>query len=87
MLVDYEPEHAVHRTKQVEHSEVLDVNSLEQLLINYGNERLQGHFLLSVFNAEGRAYAAEGVAWPEEVGVPDNAELMTLLRRFQPTST
>ena len=58
--------------------ERFDVNSLEQLLINYANERLHAHFLACVFEAEGEAYAAEGVPFPP-VSVPSNAELLSLV--------
>ena len=52
-------------------------NSLEQLLINFCNERLHQHFLQRVFAAEVDLYAAEGVQWPD-IAVPDNSELIAL---------
>eukprot|EP00927_Polykrikos_kofoidii_P058718 TRINITY_DN5342_c0_g1_i1.p1 TRINITY_DN5342_c0_g1~~TRINITY_DN5342_c0_g1_i1.p1 ORF type:complete len:1701 (+),score=309.76 TRINITY_DN5342_c0_g1_i1:236-5338(+) len=41
--------------------EVCETNGLEQLLINYCNERLQGVFNAQMFAAEARDYAAEGL--------------------------
>ena len=58
--------------------ERLETNSLEQLLINYANERLHAYFLSSVFDSEVRAYAAEGVPWPD-VAVPEHGEIVSLL--------
>ena len=42
--------------------EVLRTNSLEQLLINYTNEKLHQHFLRCTVQEEQRVYAAEGLA-------------------------
>ena len=42
--------------------EILDRNSLEQLLINYANERLQQHFSRAAFLAERAEYAEEGIS-------------------------
>ena len=58
---------------------MLRTNSLEQLLINYTNEKLHQHFLISVFDSERRLYESEGVPWPQDVSVPDSAELLALL--------
>ena len=41
--------------------EVLPTNSLEQLLINYTNEKLHEHFLRCTLREEERVYAAEGL--------------------------
>ena len=41
--------------------EVLQTNSLEQLLINYTNEKLHQHFLKCTLKEEERVYAQEGV--------------------------
>lgn len=42
--------------------ESFERNSLEQLLINYANERLQAHFNAVIFTNEAREYAIEGVS-------------------------
>lgn len=55
-------------------------NSLEQLLINYANERLQRHFVESVFESEKREYEAEQVPcadWADFGG--DNAATLAVL--------
>ena len=58
--------------------ECFETNSLEQLLINFANEKLHAHFLTCLFDTERSAYAAEGVPWPE-VSIPTNADLLRLL--------
>ena len=40
-----------------------DVNSFEQLCINFANEKLQQFFLVTVFTAEEQVYKDEGVPW------------------------
>ena len=40
--------------------EIMAVNSLEQLLINYANERLQQFFISNVFAKERVIYSDEG---------------------------
>uniref|UniRef100_A0A7S4BEP8 Uncharacterized protein n=1 Tax=Chrysotila carterae TaxID=13221 RepID=A0A7S4BEP8_CHRCT len=44
--------------------ERFEKNSLEQLLINYSNEKLQAFFLGNVFRAEKEIHASEGVTFP-----------------------
>ena len=56
----------------------LATNSLEQLLINFANEKLQATFNLHVFAAEQELYAAEGIAW-RAVAWPDNAGCIALI--------
>ena len=58
--------------------ERFETNSLEQLLINYANERLHGHFLSCVFEAERATYESEGVPFPD-VTPPSNADLLALI--------
>ncbi|XP_055632539.1 unconventional myosin-Ib isoform X2 [Toxorhynchites rutilus septentrionalis] len=43
--------------------EVLEKNSLEQLAINYCNERLQQHFVRNVLKYQQDLYVAEGLEW------------------------
>ena len=43
--------------------EKFDVNSFEQLLINYANETLQRQFNRTVFEVEQADYTREGVDW------------------------
>jgi uncharacterized protein YkuJ len=42
---------------------VFDNNSLEQLLINYANEKLQQQFNEQLFNSEQQEYIKEGIKW------------------------
>ena len=41
--------------------EVFERNSLEQLFINYANEKLQQHFNRFIFKEEQHEYAADGI--------------------------
>lgn len=43
--------------------EAFNKNSLEQLLINFANEKLQSHFNEYIFRLEEAECKAEGVAW------------------------
>eukprot|EP00601_Ochromonadales_sp_CCMP2298_P023667 CAMPEP_0173273484 /NCGR_PEP_ID=MMETSP1143-20121109/1925_1 /TAXON_ID=483371 /ORGANISM="non described non described, Strain CCMP2298" /LENGTH=675 /DNA_ID=CAMNT_0014210219 /DNA_START=96 /DNA_END=2120 /DNA_ORIENTATION=- len=58
--------------------EVFDVNSFEQLCINYANEKLQFHFNQVIFNEESAMYAYEGVP-TESVQFEDNGECVSLI--------
>ena len=58
--------------------ESLAGNQLEQLCINYANERLQQCYLQHTFTNEQRLYASEGLAWGP-VDYPDNATCVTLI--------
>ena len=51
--------------------EIMAVNSLEQLLINYANERLQQFFIANVFAKERTTYTEEGID-PSCVTFEDN---------------
>ena len=43
--------------------EIFELNSFEQLCINYRNEKLQQYFIDLTLRAEQEEYAAEGIAW------------------------
>ena len=58
--------------------ERFEANSLEQLLINYANERLLREFNAQVFEAATREYAAEGVP-VGDLTFQDNAPLLKTL--------
>ncbi|EPR64013.1 myosin C [Toxoplasma gondii GT1] len=58
--------------------EVLEVNSLEQVLINITNEYLQKHFIDVVFDMETKLYQAEGVP-TEALEYTDNLALVGAL--------
>ena len=58
--------------------ERFEANSLEQLLINYANERLLSEFNAQVFEAATREYAAEGVP-VGDLTFQDNAPLLKTL--------
>eukprot|EP00474_Spongospora_subterranea_P002201 CRZ02659.1 hypothetical protein [Spongospora subterranea] len=58
--------------------EVFEVNSFEQLCINFTNERLQQFFNANTFKLEEELYAAEGIAF-EHVSFVDNQPMVDLL--------
>jgi myosin heavy subunit len=58
--------------------EWFEVNSFEQLCINFANEKLQQFFLVTVFESEKEAYKAEGVPW-EPIPYADNAPIIAIL--------
>ncbi|OQR98013.1 myosin-like protein [Achlya hypogyna] len=58
--------------------ESFDVNSFEQLCINYANERLQHHFIDFVLTQEQKRYTAEGIPW-ETLAVPHNDGCLDIL--------
>jgi len=58
--------------------EFFEVNSFEQLCINYTNELLQQYFNSVIFENEAALYEAEGIAW-ELQDFPDNGAIVTLL--------
>ena len=58
--------------------EWFEVNSFEQLCINFANEKLQQFFLVTVFESEKQAYKAEGVPW-EPIPYADNAPIIAIL--------
>ena len=62
--------------------ESFPLNSLEQLLINYANERLHQHFLNAVFKLERQLYEAEGIKLGEGVAgmrFEDNQPVLDVL--------
>merc|ERR1740124_181621 len=52
--------------------EIFEHNGLEQLCINFANEKLQQYFVRCVFKAEEEIHRLEGVPWPEDVSYHDN---------------
>ena len=54
------------------------VNSLEQLLINFANEKLQQFFIKHVFELEKQIYESEGID-ASDVIFEDNAELLAVI--------
>ena len=57
--------------------EFFDVNSFEQLCINFANEMLQQFFLVSVFASEANTYNEEGVPWTP-IQFEDNSHIIKL---------
>lgn len=60
--------------------EVFQRNSLEQLCINYANEKLQAGFIQAVFVAEQEEYIREGLDW-SCVGYKDTSACVDLIER------
>jgi len=58
--------------------ESFDVNSFEQMCINYCNEALQQQFNLYIFKNEQEEYKREGIAW-KNIEFPDNQEVIELI--------
>jgi myosin heavy subunit len=58
--------------------ESFDVNSFEQMCINYCNEALQQQFNLYIFKNEQEEYKREGISW-ENIEFPDNKEVIELI--------
>ncbi|EGC28970.1 hypothetical protein DICPUDRAFT_159515 [Dictyostelium purpureum] len=60
--------------------ENLSSNNLEQLLINFTNEKLQQQFNLNVFENEQKEYLAEGIPWSSSNFI-DNKECIELVEK------
>lgn len=58
--------------------EVFEINSFEQLCINYANEKLQFHFNEVIFNEEMKMYSDEGVP-SEAISFVDNGLCVDLI--------
>jgi len=58
--------------------EVFEMNTFEQLCINYANEKLQFHFNEVIFNQEMKMYLDEGISL-DAVHFEDNAECVGLI--------
>jgi len=57
--------------------EIFEVNSFEQLCINFANEKLQNFFLRAVFKAEELAYKNDGIKW-EPITYTDNSAIIDI---------
>ncbi|KAL4575563.1 hypothetical protein LXL04_022410 [Taraxacum kok-saghyz] len=60
--------------------ESFDVNSIEQLCINYANERLQQHFNRHLFKLEQEEYIQDGIDWAK-VDFEDNQACLSLFEK------
>eukprot|EP00466_Bigelowiella_natans_P016846 jgi/Bigna1/138429/aug1.44_g13137 len=60
--------------------EIFEKNSLEQLLINYANEKLQQFFNLWIFKREQTLYESEGLSF-KEVLYNDNQGILDLIEK------
>jgi myosin heavy subunit len=58
--------------------ESIDINSFEQLCINYTNENLQNQFNKYIFKLEQEEYKREGINW-ESIEFPDNEECLKMI--------
>lgn len=59
--------------------ESFDINSIEQLFINLGNETLQAHFNNFIFKVEMEDYQAEGVNVADGMSYQDNSDILALI--------
>jgi len=58
--------------------ETFEINTFEQLCINYTNETLQQHFNKHVFKLEQQEYEREGILW-KFISFPDNQDVLDLI--------
>ncbi|KDO32174.1 hypothetical protein SPRG_03391 [Saprolegnia parasitica CBS 223.65] len=63
--------------------EIFATNSLEQLCINYANEKLQQLFSQFVFEMEQKEYIKEAIPWTF-VSYPNNDEVVTMFESVRP---
>ena len=63
--------------------ETFQVNSFEQLCINYTNEKLQSHFNKVIFSQEMEMYKSEEVPY-KDMEVPDNGPCVALIEASKP---
>ena len=61
--------------------ESFGINSLEQLLINFANEKLQQQFTWYVFKLEQQEYKKEGITW-NPVDFQDNQPILDAIARI-----
>ena len=64
--------------------EIMEVNSFEQLCINYANEVLQQQFNETIFETEQTIYEAEGLDW-SKISYRDNQGIIDLIAGAKPT--
>lgn len=70
------------------HIRILDIfgfenfaeNSLEQVVINFANEKLQSQFNVMMFSLEQKAYQEEGVKWTS-INVIDNSDVVDFFEK------
>ena len=58
--------------------EVFDINTFDQLAINYANEKLQEIFINNVLKAEEKIYVEEGIPFTK-LEYEDNSEVLSLI--------
>ena len=63
--------------------EIFELNSFEQLCINFANEKLQQFFIEATLRGEQEEYAKEGIAW-EDVDYFDNKIVCDLIEARKP---
>jgi len=65
--------------------EILELNSLEQLFINYANEKLQQLYIEYIFKAEEKEFMNEGLKnYLSELNFKDNQHILDMLDKVNP---